>query len=320
MMKFVFSAFALALTLASIGNLSVVEGATSVAVIELGASGTLRRTTGLEETSVDGVASFWSALHGYGRKLQHAGMTVVPDIFNRPESGVVIGLTGSGIDLDRMPTLNGLFNDDKRVVGQMKVRGNQCKKMLSNVKHQEELDPSSSIRNSFEAQAKVSGISGMHVDVTSSNAALIDDQIASVLNDYASSLNGGKTVVIHLVIEEEEDAAHRRALARRLDGEDSHQRGDDTISQRRLEEADGDADADAQANNNGYYGYGYYNAYGEWVTPYKTMFQIQYFNVVLWTSLGLAAVLFFSIYLMIYMPLMADTLLFGESARVAHDD
>lgn len=67
--------------------------------------------------------------------------------------------------------------------------------------------------------------------------------------------------------------------------------------------------------NNGYYGYGYYNAYGEWVTPYKTMFQIQYFNVVLWTSVVLVIALFFTVYLMINMPLMADTLLFGESAK-----
>ena len=59
-------------------------------------------------------------------------------------------------------------------------------------------------------------------------------------------------------------------------------------TQRRLEQEDA---ADAQANSNGYYGYGYYNAYGEWVTPYKTMFQIQYFNVVLWTSLGLCLII-----------------------------
>jgi hypothetical protein len=50
------------------------------------------------------------------------------------------------------------------------------------------------------------------------------------------------------------------------------------------------------------------------------MFQIQYFNVVLWTSLGLAAILFFAIYMMVYMQLMADTLLFGESARISTDE
>jgi len=56
------------------------------------------------------------------------------------------------------------------------------------------------------------------------------------------------------------------------------------------------------------------------VTPYKTMFQIQYFNVVLWTAIGLTITLISTIYLMLYMPLMPDTLLFGESAKVMGDD
>ena len=36
------------------------------------------------------------------------------------------------------------------------------------------------------------------------------------------------------------------------------------------------------------------------------MFQIQYFNVVLWTSVGLFAIVFYAIYLMIDMPLMVS--------------
>ena len=46
------------------------------------------------------------------------------------------------------------------------------------------------------------------------------------------------------------------------------------------------------------------------------MFQIQYFNMVLWTSVGLTVVLFYTIYQMMDMPLEADTLLFGESAKI----
>jgi hypothetical protein len=49
------------------------------------------------------------------------------------------------------------------------------------------------------------------------------------------------------------------------------------------------------------------------------MFQIQYFNIVLWTAVGLTLVLFFSVFLMINMPLMADTLLFGESAKMSFE-
>merc|ERR1719223_1087113 len=324
-MKFVFTAL--------VAMTATVDAATRVAVIELGASGTVRRTTKAsrnEETSVDGVASFWSALHGYGRKLQHAGMPIVPDLFSRPQSGVVVGLTGSGVDLDQMPALNGLLTslngtqeqEKNNVIGHMQVSGNQCKKMLNTIQNKEEHRSVSSLRDAFTNQAQETGISGMHFDVTLANAVDVDSEIASLVNDYSSSFknSNGKTVVLHLVVEEEDGAARRRSLARRLTGDGERDTDTEDVPLRRLEQEASEEDVDAQANNNGYYGYGYYNAYGEWVTPYKTMFQIQYFNVVLWTSLGLATVLFFSIYLMIYMPLMADTLLFGESARVAHDD
>eukprot|EP00539_Tryblionella_compressa_P001602 CAMPEP_0178745896 /NCGR_PEP_ID=MMETSP0744-20121128/7530_1 /TAXON_ID=913974 /ORGANISM="Nitzschia punctata, Strain CCMP561" /LENGTH=309 /DNA_ID=CAMNT_0020399091 /DNA_START=47 /DNA_END=976 /DNA_ORIENTATION=+ len=296
---------------------SVAQAATRVAVIELGAAGTVRRTTTAASdsaVSVDGVASFWSALHGYGRKLQHAGMPMVPDLFSRPDSGVVVGLTG--VDLDNMPTLNSLMNENgdetssnNRVVGHMEVPGKQCNKMMKNVKQMDAVETPTEIKSTFKTRAEESGISGLQLDVTSANAADVDAQIASLIND--ASFENTKTVVLHLVVEEEDGAARRRDLARRLEEAQGE------------EQQDGE-NADNQQqnnnNNNGFYGYGYYNAYGEWVTPYKTMFQIQYFNVVLWTSLGLVAVLFFSIYLMVYMPLMADTLLFGESARVAYDD
>lgn len=302
-----------------------VDAATRVAVIDLGVPGAIRRTTTAarqEETSVDGVASFWSALHGYGRNLQYAGMPVVPDLFNRPESGVVIGLTGSGIDLDHMPTLNRLMRnvdeqDDSRVVGHMQVSGNQCKRMLGSVPEKRTDTPADSLKVSLESHALEAGLSGMHLGVTSENVGSIEDQLASLLQDFSSDQH----VILHLCVEEEDGAARRRDLALSLDGNEERGAEGASINQRRLEqERDEENEEDEQANNNAYYGYGYFNAYGEWVTPYKTMFQIQYFNVVLWTSLGLVAVLFFSIYLMIYMPLMADTLLFGESARVAHDD
>ena len=316
MMKFVIAAL--------FATLLTVDAATRVAVLELGASGTVRRTSSSSEaSSVDGVASFWSALHGYGRKLQHAGMPMVPDLFSRPQSGVVIGLTGSGIDLDNMPTLDSLLQDDDRVVGHMQVHGNQCKNMLKNVPDKQEYGSDASLNSAFEAQSKQAGISGMQFDVTAANAADIDNQLAALLKGYSSS----ETVIVHLVVEEEDGAARRRVLASKFEEEKQNaakgihtQRRLDSQDEGESEEGEGEGDGDNENNNNGYYGYGYYNSYGEWVTPYKTMFQIQYFNVVLWTSLGLVAVLFFSIYLMIYMPLMADTLLFGESARVAHDD
>ena len=311
--------------LAAAFTLASADAATRVAVIELGKSGTVRRTTALNaETSAEGVASFWSSLHGYGRKLQHAGMTVVPDLFSRPESGVVFGLTG--VDLDSMPNLNSMMtHEENGVVGHMEVHGQQSSKMMRNVKNVLEIQPSD-LSSTFETQAAEAGISAMKMEVTTETANDMDMQLASIIQKVdEDAKNSGKTVVLHLVVEEEEGAARRRRLARRLQdngGQDNNQangNGNDDANEANAND-DANANANGQAYNNGYYGYGYYNAYGEWVTPYKTMFQIQYFNVVLWTSIGLFGVLFFSLYLMVYMPLMADTLLFGESAKVAHDD
>lgn len=68
-------------------------------------------------------------------------------------------------------------------------------------------------------------------------------------------------------------------------------------------EEDGNDDGANNDKQDGYYGYGYYDANGVWTTPYKTMFQIQYFNIVLWTSVVLFLVTAFSIFLVTDMPL-----------------
>ena len=120
----------------------------------------------------------------------------------------------------------------------------------------------------------------------------------------------GRNIIVHLVIEEESSSVHPRANSRRLEDQNQQE------GQNEQEQNNGGAEGENQR----YFGYGYYNDFGEWVTPYKTMFQIQYFNVVLWTSVGLAVVLYFTIYLMMYMPLEPDTLLFGESAKLPEED
>lgn len=309
---------AIALALAS------ADAATRVAVIELGKTGSVRRTTASnEETSADGVASFWSSLHGYGRKLQHAGMTVVPDLFHRPESGVVVGLTG--VDLDEMPNLNTIMTSEQElgVVGHMEVHGQQCKNMLRKVKDVEQIK-FDDLDSAFERQAANAGLSGMKLSVTTEKANDVDMQLTMLIQKASEQAEStGKTVVLHIVVEEDEGASRRRRLARRLEEAEGEGEGEGEKEgeegEGEKEEGEGEEDKDNEEND-GYYGYGYYNEYGEWVTPYKSMFQIQYFNVVLWTSIGLVSTLFFSLYLFVYMPLMADTLLFGESAKVAHDD
>jgi hypothetical protein len=115
------------------------------------------------------------------------------------------------------------------------------------------------------------------------------------LKDLAEE--SGRIIIVHLVVEEESVSASRHAMSRRLaDGEQNDQ------------------------GNQQYFGYTYYNSAGVLVTTYKDMFQIQYFNVVLWTALGLLFLLFYTIFLMVNMPLEPDTLLFGESAKLPEDD
>jgi hypothetical protein len=291
--------------------LALADAATKVAVIELGPSGSVRRTTSSSsETSADGVASFLSSLHGANgrRKLQHAGMTVVPDLFRKPDSGVVVSLLG--VDLEAMPQVDSIMSNEGKqgVVGHMECPGSQSKAILKSI-DVVEVDVSS-LKPKVEEKAIESGISGVSMSVTTETASDVDAQVSSLIEDLQKScLKSGKTVVLHLVVQEEQEAARRRLMSRRLD-----ENGD---------ENDGEQNQNGDNGDNqysGYYGYGYYNAYGEWVTPYKTMFQIQYFNVVLWTAVGLVVILLFSITLMVNMPLMADTLLFGESAKVPVDE
>ena len=42
-------------------------------------------------------------------------MNVVPSIFNRPDGGLSIGITGETIDLSKMPTVAGILRDEGSV-------------------------------------------------------------------------------------------------------------------------------------------------------------------------------------------------------------
>mmetsp|Transcript_15740 Transcript_15740/g.44121 ORF Transcript_15740/g.44121 Transcript_15740/m.44121 type:complete len:324 (+) Transcript_15740:38-1009(+) len=320
------------LTAAALSLLSVADAATRVAVIEIGSGGAVRRTNSeVSETSTNGVLSFWGALHSPGRKLQHAGMTVVPDIFNRPADGIVVGI--SNVDLDSMPTVNNLMVDEgvNGVVGHMEVEGEVESEMLSKLDTVEKLESADALPAAAKHHCQKAGISGVQLEANSQNAAAIDSSVASMLEELRSIADGSQTIIVHLVIEEDEGSARRRHLARRLN-EDNNEEGNDNNGQ---ENNNDNRDEENQGNyNNGngndnnyyanlkknYYKYGYYNNANEWVSQYKTMFQIQYFNVVLWTSLGLAVVLIATISMLINMPLMEDTLLFGQSAKMSMDE
>lgn len=302
--------------------LPVVDATTRVAVIELGKAGTVQNTDSPDPlTTVAGVTSFWSALHSPGRRLQYAGMALVPDLFNRADNGVVLGLKGTGVDLDLMPFTHSLLSDEGgRPVGHLEVNGNKVRALLDKVPGSEIVD-SSDLVPSCKSHAKSPGLTGVMTLVGNSEGAIADAQLRDLITGLdEEATTAGKTIVLHLVVEEEEDAARRRVLSRRLEGEDEEEGEGEKQEENQNENQDVNGNNGNPQQNNGFYGYGYYNSYGEWVTPYKTMFQIQYFNVVLWTSIGLTVILFFTVFLMLNMPLMPDTLLFGESAKLVGDD
>jgi hypothetical protein len=193
------------------------DASTTVAVLELGKGGAVRRTTAKHSgTTVSGVNSLWSNLHDSGRKLQHAGMTVVPDLFNKADSGLVLGLMGSGLDLAAMPNLSGLVeNEGNHVVGHMTVEGANGAALLEKAGSSKEVAPASLVSSAKSAKK---GLSAMSVSVNDNNAAAVDKEVASLIEAmHKDAMDAGKTVILHLVVEEEEGASRRRRMARRLE-------------------------------------------------------------------------------------------------------
>ena len=288
--------------------LLAVEASTKIAVLEFGNGKTVRRSEATSaETSVGGVVSFWSALHGQtSSNIQYAGMPIVPDLFRKPDSGVIIGISGSGVDFDSFPGFASLFEIEE-TVGFMEVEGQRCQSLLSAFTEPSESSVENFVQFSVEHASKES-LTTVKVSADSESIAAVDQQLITLVNQFKlAAETSGKKLVVHVVMEENESQSRRRlSSSRELEDEQN-------------QNADGENQEDDKEYN-GYYGYAYINKHGVWVTPYKTMFQIQYFNVVTWTAIGLVLTLMFCIFLMVHMPLEPDTLLFGESAKFVGDD
>jgi len=299
---------------------AVVDGST-VAVLEIGKGGVVRRTTTTSpSTSTAGVASFLKSVHQTGngnqsrdrRVTQHAGMGVVPDLFNSADGGIAIGIVGN-IDLASMPNVVDLLENG--AVGHMQVKGNQGHSILSKFgmglvnSDSFELSSRKAIENAVHKEGNT--LESMIVKVDNDeSAAKVDSSLIRILKELEELMKtSNKTVLVHLIVDEEDGAARRRLISRRLKEGES----EDEIL-RQLE--DEDEDNEDENNDQSSSAYGYVNDYGEYVIIYRSMFNIQYFNIVLWTSLGLLTVFGVSTYMMLTMPLLPDTLLFGESAKV----
>lgn len=275
-----------------------VDAATQIAVLEFGQEGTIRRTSGHSETTLEGIKSFWSSLHNRkSSSLHHAGMPMVPDLFRQPNVGIAISISGNSVDLSTLSGFASMF-DMESTVGVLEVPGSHSQAILDNILDVTEAS-AETLAQSVNDHSKKSGLTGIKVLVDNKSLQSLDRQMVDLMSELkVLALSTKKSIVVHLILEDDQNLSRRRL-------EDQNANGENIEDDKEV---------------NGYYGYAYMNQYGEWVTPYKTMFQIQYFNVVTWTAIGLVFLLFYTIFLMAYMPLEPDTLLFGESAKFVGDE
>jgi hypothetical protein len=295
---------------------STASTVSTIVVLEFGPGGSVHRTTSSASavSSPTAVASFWNVLHQPSPSSssskrspsmgQHAGMSVVPDLFARPDAGVVIGLRAGS--LKSMPNAASILSDDSadnNVVGRLRVPGSVGMELVKLASPNEDAevvgageDAGRRLLSTAEAAARgePSGGSGIEalllvVDAANSDAAAaIDEHLGRMLitlKDRAAA--NGKTVVLHLVVEQEGGAAAPASA-----------------SGRRLQEENANADANA-------------NTYS---SNQKSMYEIQSFNLYLWTSVGLFVVVAMVMSAFIDMPLFPDTLLFGEAGKISGSD
>jgi len=274
---------------------------TTVTVLELGKGGTVRRTTSSnnDDVTVTSVSSFWSSLHNgvevpsKSRSLQsQTGMSMVPDIFQRPDGGIVVGFSGAKTEAISKKIVGKVGKH----IGDFTLSGSKGNMLMSKASPSfEKIEEAKDLRTKEDFNTvKDNKLHVLSLDSLKDEkqAKEFVAELIKVLKQIESSVNdSGSTVVVYLISEERNVKGKNR----------SHHRV--------LEEENDDA--------NQYQAYGYYNDYGEWITSYKTIFQIQYYNIVLWTSIGLILVLYVSNHMLMYMPLMEDTLLFGETAKSA---
>lgn len=283
----------LSLGLTALAASTAVSAETTIAILEFGPGGSVHRTTSSSATGSNSaaVASFWNVMHRPSSKhsMKHAGMSVVPDLFTRADAGIVVGISGKGEALKAMPKTNSLLESGANdVVGHVHVAGQAGAELMKRASKDAENvateDVGRRLKSAGESAARgdAKGMEALSLAVDNDeSAAAADEHLSRMLQTLKKqAASNGKTVVVHLVVEEE--------------------------GRRRLEDNDGEDNGE-----NNQYSY----SYGE-----KTMYEIQTFNLFLWTAVGLLVILSMVISAFIAMPLFPDTLLFGETAKMVGSD
>lgn len=270
-------------------TISGISAETTIAILEFGPGGAVHRTASSSTVSKSAaVASFWNDLHRPTSKRsssRHAGMSVVPDLFTKADAGIVIGLQGASIK--SMPTAMSLLDAEAtvdNVVGHVHVPRKSGADLMKHASSEEvEMiameDIGGRLQSTAESAARgaLEGLEALSLVVDNGDVAAVAD----------------KQLARMLKTLKKQAAANGKTVVLHLVMDSSR---------RRLEE--GDQDEENENNNNAY-------------SNYKSMYEIQTFNLFLWTSVGLLTILFMVMSAFIAMPLFPDTLLFGETSKIA---
>lgn len=266
-----------------------VSADTTIAVLEFGKGGSVQRTSASAESTPAGVVSFFNAMHRPSKSHQQmAGMSLVPDIFNRADAGIVVRFSGVGVEA--MPTAMKLIGEGAAdVIGHLSVTGSGAdviKRASKDVEAVSEKDEFGRRLHSTAEKALEGEMQVVSLSVADESATEADEQLQRMLRTLkAKAAENDKTFIVHLVVD-------TPSYRRRLEDVNNNQQ-DDAVNQ--------------DAASSSYY-------YGQ-----KTMVEIQNFNVIAWTAVGLVALVFFVMSNFIAMPLMPDTLLHGEAAKFGTD-
>lgn len=242
-------------------------------------------------------------------------MSIVPDLFAKPDAGIVVGIHAES--LKSMPTARTLLDNDQVddatttvdntvVVGHVHVSGqsglDELMKLASSSSRKLEKIATEDIGTRLQSTAKTAAASAARGEVgkeiatlflaldTDDAAAVADEHLGRMLQTLKKdAVDNGKTVILHLVIEEGGSSTRNR---RRLEDNNANN--------------DQNANADSSSSSSSY-------------SNQKSMYEIQSFNLYLWTSVGLFVVVSMVMSAFIAMPLMPDTLLFGETAKIGSD-
>lgn len=322
--------------IASLISLTVLAGSaaaaatkqTTVTILEFGKGGTVHVAANNNKaptsitTTPAAMTSFWKAMHPSknGKYSSHgyAGMSVVPDLFTKADLGVIVGLGGNVAEhLASMPTamalLSGGSNEDS-VVGQVKISGHVTNALIKGVTAPnaktaavvtDKDDFGRRLSSSTTDEARLLDAVSLQV-MDGADAKEADDQLHRLIQRLKDeSAASGKTVVVHLVVETVVPESVVSANRRRLQENDNQQ------NQQQNQNGQNQNGQNQQQNGeNGYTNYSY---------NYKTMYEIQTFNVITWTTVGLVVIVFMVMGAFIGMPLYPDTLLFGFSTKVGSD-